>query len=272
MDFFKLINILFQNYLIIFYILFFIFGSIIGSFLSVCIYRMPRKISIVKPRSRCNKCENKINWYDNIPIISFIILSGRCRNCKEKISIIYPIVEILSGFFACACLFKFGLSIYFLVFYYFSCILIVVSFIDLEHRIIPDILSIPNIAIGIFLSIFLTHITWKESLIGAVLGFGILFVISFAYYFITKREGLGGGDVKLLAVVGAFLGYKAILPVIFLSSILGSIIGLTVMLIKKEGLRYAIPFGPFIAVGTIVMIFFYNLIFKILGMLKIFSV
>lgn len=109
-------------------------------------------------------------------------------------------------------------------------------------------------------------------MIGAVLGFGILFVISFAYYFITKREGLGGGDVKLLAVVGAFLGYKAILPVIFLSSILGSIIGLTVMLIKKEGLRYAIPFGPFIAVGTIVMIFFYNLIFKILGMLKIFSV
>ena len=238
----------------------FIFGLTVGSFLNVCIYRIPLKKSIVNPPSGCTACGKRIKFYDNIPVLSYLILRGRCRHCGEKFSMLYPTVELATGLISMALLTRFNLLNHslpqYFIFFTFVSTLICISFIDLEHQIIPDAISIPGIIVGFILSFFFNHVTWISSLAGIVSGGGILFIVALVFEAITKKEGMGGGDVKLLAMIGAWLGWKAVPFVILAASLTGSVLGVIALLMARKGLRTRIPFGPFLALGAIVYIFF----------------
>lgn len=234
----------------------FIFGACIGSFLNVCIWRLPESQSIVTPASKCPSCDMPIRFYDNIPIISYIWLWGKCRSCQEPITIRYPLVEIITGLFACATAIKFGLSYEALSYFIFIAALIVTTFIDIDHQIIPDIISLPGIPIGLLLSISLGLLHYKDAILGLLIGGGSLFLIAWGYHLFTGKDGMGGGDIKLLAMIGAFIGWKGVLFTIFVSSATGSIIGIMLMLIKQKDFKLAVPFGPFLAIGAILYIFF----------------
>jgi leader peptidase (prepilin peptidase)/N-methyltransferase len=233
----------------------FIFGAVVGSFLNVCIFRLPAETSIVKPRSQCPHCHHPIRFYDNIPIISFIVLRGKCRDCGGKISWRYPLVELITALLALLLFLKFGLTLIFLTFFIFTAVLIVITFIDLDHQIIPDILTLPGIPIFFLAAIFLLDRPWKlpwlEALLGLLIGGGILFTIAFVYELISKREGMGGGDIKLLAMIGGFLGWKSLMFVLLFSSFSGVIVGITAMIIKKQDMKYAVPFGPFLSAAAV---------------------
>jgi len=234
----------------------FIFGLCIGSFLNVCIYRLPASKSIVHPRSMCSNCGTLIAAYDNIPVLSYLWLKGRCRHCRIKISMRYPIVELLGGLFALATYFKFGLTIEALVYYLFFAALLVVTFIDLDHRIIPNVITLPGIPIGFAASFALPTTTYKEALLGILIGGGSLFLVAWIYSLITKKEGMGGGDIKLLAMMGAIVGWQGVLFTIFLASLVGTLAGLAVILQSRSGMKLAVPFGPFLSIGSITYIFF----------------
>lgn len=234
----------------------FLFGAILGSFLNVCIYRLPKRESILYPPSHCPYCNEPIKFYDNIPILSYIFLKGKCRRCKEHLSIRYPIVEGLSGLISLALFIKYGLTVQSLLFLLFAASLITITFIDLDHQIIPDIISIPGIFFGIGASFFIPLTSLLESLFGILIGGGFLFFVATGYKWFTGREGMGGGDIKLLAMVGAWLGWKAIPFILFSSSLIGVLIGGGSLLISKKGLRYKIPFGPFLSISSIIYIFF----------------
>ena len=234
----------------------FIFGSCIGSFLNVCIYRLPNSKSIVYPPSACPGCDTPIRFYDNIPILSFLLLRGKCRSCQAVISLRYPLVEFMVGLFAVCTYLKFGLTLEALITYLFIASLIVITFIDIDHRIIPDAISLPGIPIGFAASFFLPAITTMESLTGILVGGGSLLLVAWIYSLITKKEGMGGGDIKLLAMIGAFVGWQGVLLTIFLSSAIGTLCGLVVMIRSGKNMKLAIPFGPFLAIGTIIHIFF----------------
>lgn len=232
----------------------FVFGSVIGSFLNVCIYRLPRDKSIVFPGSHCPHCNQAIRFYDNIPIVSFLVLRGRCRTCGAAISPRYVIVEALAGCLSLVLFLHFP-PVEYLVYFAFCASLIVITFIDLEFQIIPDIISLPGIPIGFLCSFLLSRVTYFDSLLGILLGGGILFAVAEGYLLVTKTEGMGGGDIKLLAMIGAFLGYQAVLVTIFLSAFVGSVVGVTLMLLKGKDRKYAIPFGPFLALAAIICLF-----------------
>lgn len=242
----------------------FIFGAAIGSFLNVCIFRIPAKESIVKPLSQCPHCHHPIRIYDNIPIISFIILRARCRDCEGKISWQYPLVELITGILSLLLFMKFGPTLNFLVFFIFTAVLLVISFIDLEHQIIPDILSLPGIPVFSLAAIFIVKVPWHEVLIGLLAGGGILFAIAFVYEWITKREGMGGGDIKLLALIGGFLGWKALIFVLLFSSFAGALVGVALMIIKRQDMKYAVPFGPFLSAAAIAYLFFGDAFMRLL--------
>lgn len=229
----------------------FIFGAIVGSFLNVCIHRLPAHQSVVVPSSHCPFCKQPIAFYDNIPILSFILLRGKCRACKASISYQYPLVECLSGSLSLILMQKCGLGLIYLVYFIFGAALLVVTFIDLRHQIIPDRISLPGIALGLLTSIFLPNLTFLDSLIGIAAGGGSLLLVAGGYYLLTKKEGMGLGDVKLLAMMGAFLGWKSILFIIMVGSFSGALVGITLMLIKKKDRKYAIPFGPFLSLGAL---------------------
>jgi leader peptidase (prepilin peptidase) / N-methyltransferase len=233
----------------------FIFGAAVGSFLNVCIFRIPSKESIAKPLSRCPHCHHPIRFYDNIPIISFVVLRAKCRDCSEKISWRYPLVEVITGLLALLLFIKFGLTLIFLVFFIFTAVLITISFIDLDHQIIPDILSLPGIPIFFLAAIFIVKMPWHEALIGFLVGGGVLFLIAFVYEKLSKREGMGGGDIKLLAMIGSFLGWKSLIFILLFSSFAGAIVGITAMIIKKQNMKYAVPFGPFLSAAAIAYLF-----------------
>lgn len=233
----------------------FIFGAAVGSFLNVCIFRIPAGESIVKPLSQCPHCHHPIRFYDNIPIISFVVLRAKCRDCGENISWRYPLVEFITGLFALLLFIKFGLTLNFLVFFVFTAVLITISFIDLDHQIIPDILSLPGIPIFFLAAIFIVKIPWHEALIGLLVGGGVLFLIAFVYEKLSKREGMGGGDIKLLAMIGGFLGWKSLIFVLLFSSFAGALVGLLAMIIKKKDMKYAVPFGPFLSAAAAAYIF-----------------
>jgi leader peptidase (prepilin peptidase)/N-methyltransferase len=237
--------------------LFFIFfmGAAVGSFLNVCIYRLPQELSIVAPRSFCPACQTPIRAYDNIPIISFLLLGGKCRKCQAPISWRYPLIEALTGFIALALFMKTGLTFSYFCYFIFAAALVVITFIDLDHRIIPDVISLPGIVIGFLLSLTGATLPIPDSLIGVVVGGGSLYVVAVVYEKVTKREGMGGGDVKLLAMIGAWLGWKAVLFTLFFASLTGSVIGGTIMMAKKEDSKLAIPFGPFLAFSALAYIF-----------------
>jgi len=233
----------------------FVFGAAIGSFFNVCIFRLPAKESIVKPRSRCPHCHHPLSFYDNIPIISFIFLQGICRYCDKAISWRYPLVELITALLALLLFIKFGLTLKFLVFFIFIAVLIVITFIDLDHQIIPDILTLPGIPIFFLAAIFLVKVPWLEALLGLLIGGGILFAIAVVYEFISKREGMGGGDIKLLAMIGGFLGWKSLIFILLFSSLAGALIGIAAMIIKKQDMKYAVPFGPFLSAAVVAYIF-----------------
>lgn len=233
----------------------FIFGAAIGSFLNVCIYRIPAEASIVKPASRCPFCGHPIRFYDNIPIVSFLILRAKCRDCGAKISWRYPLVELITGMMALLLFGKFGPTLVFLVFFIFTAVLIVITFIDLDHQIIPDILSLPGIPVFFLAAVFIVKLSWLEALIGLLIGGGVLLAIAYGYELITKREGMGGGDIKLLAMIGGFLGWKSLIFVLLFSSLTGAVVGIAAMVIKKQDTKYAIPFGPFLSVAAVAWIF-----------------
>jgi leader peptidase (prepilin peptidase) / N-methyltransferase len=233
----------------------FIFGAAIGSFLNVCIFRLPAQISIIKPSSRCPHCEKAIRFYDNIPLISFFILRGKCRNCGKKIHWRYPLVELVSALLSVLLFLKYGPTLNFLIFFFFTAVLIVITFIDLDHQIIPDILTLPGIPIFFSLAVFVEKIPWPEALIGLLIGGGVLFTIAFVYELLTKREGMGGGDIKLLAMIGGFLGWKSLIFILLFSSLFGAVIGIAAMIIKKQDTKYAVPFGPFLSAAAIAYLF-----------------
>ena len=242
--------------IVFFYILFFIFGAVVGSFLNVCICRLPKNESIVFPPSHCPACDYRIPWYDNVPILSYLLLRGKCRSCKVRISIQYPLVELVNALLTLSLFMRFGPTFLFAVYFLFCSAMVVITFIDLEHQIIPDVISLPGIVAGFIFSCFIPQIGWLNSLIGILVGGGSLWLVATGYELLTKKEGMGGGDIKLLAMMGAFFGWKAIPFIIFVSSLVGSVIGITVMLMQKKDAKLAIPFGPFLALGAVLYIFF----------------
>ena len=233
-------------------ILIFILGLIVGSFSNVCIYRIPRNESIIYPVSHCPKCYSKIKPFDNIPLLSFILLKGRCRNCKNKISIQYPTVELLTGLIYLIIYLIYGLSVQTLIYIILSSALIIIAFIDLKEQMVPDVISLPGIAIGCILSFFVSYISFISSALGVVVGGGIILIIGFAGSLIFKKEAMGGGDVKLAAMIGAFLGWRYIIISLFLGFFLGALTGIILIITKIKKREDAIPFGPFIVLGSFI--------------------
>ena len=231
------------------------FGAIVGSFLNVCICRIPKGESIVFPGSHCPHCQRLIPFYDNIPLVSYFVLRAKCRYCRGPISFQYPLVEAMTALSSFLLLSRFGVSWSYLFYFSFLASLIVITVIDLFHQIIPDVVSLPGIGVGLIGSLVLPRGSFLGSLTGALLGGGILFLVAFGYQWLFKREGMGGGDVKLLAMIGAFLGWKAVILTIFLSSLIGSIVGVLVMILKGKDFKYAIPFGPFLSLGAVLSLF-----------------
>jgi leader peptidase (prepilin peptidase)/N-methyltransferase len=236
-------------------VIIFIFGLCIGSFMNVCIYRLPIKKSIIYPGSACPECGIDIPFYDNIPVISYLLLRGRCRACGAGIPLRYIVIEIMGGAFAVLTYLRYGLSWEALIYYGFIASLLVITYIDIDFQIIPDGISLPGILIGFSASFLLPEITFKESLSGILIGGGSLYVIAWGYHSITGKEGMGGGDIKLLAMIGAFVGWQGVLFTVFTASAVGTVSGVLVMLHQKGGLKLAIPFGPFLSIGAIAYIF-----------------
>ena len=249
----------------------FIFGCILGSFYNVVIYRLPLNLSLVSPGSRCPACSNPIAPYDNVPILSWLLLGGRCRRCKASINVRYPLVEAATGLFALLLFRRYGLHPQFAVEFLLVSLLLIIAMIDLDTFLIPDVLSLSGIVVGLACSFFTPRLSWTDSLLGIFLGGGLLYLIATLYTLLRKKEGMGGGDIKLLGMIGAFIGWPGVVFTIFSSSVLGMIIALPLMWRSGKGLGSAIPFGPFLALGAVCYIFWGQLFFHwyfsdILGM------
>jgi leader peptidase (prepilin peptidase)/N-methyltransferase len=250
------------------YLLIFITGVCVGSFLNVCIHRIPVGQSIVTPRSFCPYCGVSLKWFDNIPLISFIVLKGKCRRCSHKISVKYPLVELATAL-AGLLLYKwFELTPQFFVYWVFVMLLLVVSVIDIEKQIIPDIISLGGIVAGLtgftvfrlegaanFFGAFLF------SLSGASIGFLLMLALALAGQYIFKKEAMGGGDIKLVAMIGAFLGWKKVLLTFFIAPFLGSFTGLYLKIRYK---REIVPYGPYLALGALISLLYGDAIIKCL--------
>jgi leader peptidase (prepilin peptidase) / N-methyltransferase len=228
-----------------------LFGLAVGSFLNVCIYRLPRKESLNWPGSHCTKCNRSLSWYENIPVVSWLVLRGRCRTCRDAISPIYPIVEAVTAAVFVAGLFIYGWTPLLAVRLLFACAMIVLFAIDLQHHILPNVITVPGAIAGFILSLALPP-GWLASLIGLAAGGGVLFVIGEAYYRLRGIEGLGMGDVKMLAMIGAFLGWKLMLVTLVLASFAGSFVGVGLLVTGRGDMKFALPFGTFLAVGALV--------------------
>jgi leader peptidase (prepilin peptidase) / N-methyltransferase len=256
-----------------------LFGLIIGSFLNVCIYRIPLGKSVVFPGSGCPRCGKAIRFYDNIPVISFLLLRGKCRNCGEAISIQYPLVELMTGiaFYSCGKAWEFTPATF--VNTIFLSVVIVLVFTDFNHRILPNVLTIPGIIVGILLSSFQmpacysdilsvriavlplfknppAALPWVGSILGAIIGGGILLIVGLAYEKLRKKQGLGMGDVKMMAMVGAFLGWRLALLTIFAGSLIGTLIGIFLMLFRNMNLQTKLAFGVFLGIGAAFSLFY----------------
>lgn len=245
------------------YIFLFIFGSVVGSFLNVCIYRLPRNEKIGLTRSHCPHCKKTILWYDNIPFLSYILLKGKCRYCAKPISFRYFVVEFLTAFMLCLIWWRFGDPVLTVIYFIFISLLIAGSFIDLDFLIIPDSITVSGIIIGLLASsihpqLIGVKIWWHgllKSLLSVLIGGGSLYVIAITASAILKKEAMGMGDVKLLAMIGSFIGWQWALFTIFSSSLLGTIAGLTLIMLKKTDIKGKIPFGPYLAMGSVVSLF-----------------
>jgi leader peptidase (prepilin peptidase)/N-methyltransferase len=226
-------------------------GLAVGSFLNVCIHRLPQRLSIVSPRSRCPNCGYELAWYDNIPVISYALLRGRCRACKAPISFRYPIIELVTMAVFLTHYWVLGQDILLVPRLLFACILIVLFAIDLEHHLLPNVVTLPGIGVGLIFSLMLPP-GFASAALGVVVGGGVLWAIGEAYYRFAGQEGMGGGDVKMLAMVGAFLGWKLVIVTLVFSSIAGSLVGMLVLAVRRGGLKYALPYGTFLALGALI--------------------
>lgn len=234
-----------------------VFGGIVGSFLNVVILRLPDPgQSIVFPASHCPKCSAELRWYENIPVISYLFLRGRCAHCGVAISLQYPLVELMMALLAAALMARFEWSITAAGYFVFCAALLVIIFIDLQHQIIPDVISLPGIVLGFLFSLVSPTVSWQSSLIGLLVGGGVLYAVALLYFLVRKVDGMGGGDIKLLAMIGAWLGWQSLPFVIFASSFSGSIIGLIAMQYQKKGGHTRIPFGPFLSLAALVYTFY----------------
>jgi leader peptidase (prepilin peptidase)/N-methyltransferase len=272
------------------HILAFVLGALVGSFLNVVIHRLPQGMSIVRPRSHCPACGDSIPAYLNVPILSFLVLRGRCRKCRTAISPRYPLVELLTAVLFTASVARYGVSLAALAAILFSSALVVITFVDIDIWEIPDEISIPGILIGVLLRPFAFDAPWFDGVLGAAVGAAILALVRWFYFVVRKTEGMGLGDVKLIAMIGAFLGLRALVPTILMASLAGTVIGgLTILLAKKRPAEpeappppepteeptedgeedwtppeNALPFGPFLAVGALAQLFLGDLISRIL--------
>lgn len=244
-----------------------VFGAVVGSFLNVVILRLPKEdASIVFPASHCPLCKQPLTWYENIPLLSYLVLRGRCRTCKAPISWQYPFVEAAMAILAAVVLHRFGLSFELFLYALFCAALLVIIFIDIHHQIIPDSISLPGIVVGFAGSFLNQTVTWQQSALGILLGGGLLYAVAYGYYVLTKREGMGGGDIKLLAMIGAFLGWQSLLYVVFASSLTGSVVGVAAMLKQRKGGQTRIPFGPFLAIAALSYLFLQQYIVDLWGL------
>jgi leader peptidase (prepilin peptidase)/N-methyltransferase len=227
------------------------FGAVIGSFLNVCIHRLPHHQSVVRPPSRCPKCGHQLAWYENVPVLSYAIQRGRCRACAGPISARYPIIETITAATFAAAFWYYGPTVIFAQRVLLGCILIVLFAIDLEHHLLPDAITLPGIAAGFAFSFFAPP-GWFASLVGITFGYGILYAIAEAYFRIRHEEGLGGGDLKMLAMIGAFLGWKLTILTLIMASFAGSLAGILLIVTRRGTMKYALPFGTFLAIGAAV--------------------
>jgi leader peptidase (prepilin peptidase) / N-methyltransferase len=224
-------------------------GAMIGSFLNVCIYRLPLRKSIVWPASACESCKRELSWYENLPILSWAVLGAKCRTCKAPLSIQHPIVEALSALMFGAAAWYYGPTVLLGSRLVFGCALIVLFAIDLEHQLLPNAVTLPGILVGFAFSL-VTEPGWLASVIGIVVGGGSLWLIAEVYYRLRREQGLGMGDVKMLAMVGAFLGWQLTLVTLVMASVAGSVVGVMLIASRKGDLKYALPFGTFLAMGA----------------------
>ena len=255
----------------------FLFGLVIGSFLNVCILRIPADKSIVLPASCCPKCGKAIAAYDNIPVLSWIFLAGKCRRCKAKISAMYPAVELLTGLLFLGCYFIFGLTVDALKWAVFAALLVVLTVTDLRERILPDEVNFFGLGAGLVFSFFTKSLdgtalwlagrwfdfpppqialSFTDAALGALAGSGLLWIVAEGYFRIRGREGMGLGDVKMMAAVGAFLGFKRTMLTVLVGSLLGSVIGIFLIAVSKKGRDYELPFGTFLGAGALLVVFF----------------
>ena len=255
----------------------FVLGLVIGSFLNVCILRIPREESIALPGSRCPACQASIKPYDNIPVVSWLALRGRCRNCKASISALYPAVELLSGTLFVVCYLVFGPSLEAAKWAIFSALLIVLTITDVRERILPDKVNFTGLGVGLALSLLTRPfdgtalwfanrlfdfppprpvLSCTDAVLGALAGSGLLWFVSEGYFHLRGREGMGLGDVKMMAMAGTFLGLKRTLLTILAGSLLGSVIGLLLIALVGKGRDYELPFGTFLGAGALLVVFF----------------
>lgn len=235
---------------------FFLLGAIIGSFLNAAIYRFPRGFLLTLPaRSMCTKCVRRLSWYENIPLLSYLFLGGKCKGCKSKIGFRYFLVELLNALLYIAVYHHFGFSFDSIIYCFFVSSLIAVTFIDIDFRIIPDEISLGGTFFVLIATLLIPQKEIVPAIIGAASGSFALFALGFIYEKVKNREGMGLGDVKLLMLIGAVLGVKGAFGSIIISSLVGSVVGITMMFFQKKDLKMAIPFGPFLAIGALIFLF-----------------
>lgn len=252
------------------YVIAFVCGAAIGSFLNVCIHRLPRHESVVWPGSHCPACNNPIACYDNIPLLSYLWLKGRCRACRVRIPRRYPIVEAANGTGYALILWQFGPGAPALVYALLFSALLVITCIDLSHQIIPNVITLPGITLGLLCAATILPVGLLDSVLGTLLGYGIPWGLANAYLLLRGRQGMGLGDAKLLAMIGAFLGWKPMLLTVMVGAAVGSVVGLVLIALKRVRRDQYLPFGPFLALGAIVSLFFHQVVLSwYLGLLAV---
>jgi leader peptidase (prepilin peptidase)/N-methyltransferase len=233
----------------------FMLGAAIGSFLNVCIVRLPQGKSLVRPGSHCPRCGKAVRPYDNIPLLSYLILRGRCRDCKGPISPRYFLVEAATALLSVAIVRNFGPTLEAGVYFALFCALLVIIFVDLDTLTIPDVITLPGMIAGLGASFLLPRMGILRSALGLVAGGGILFIVAIGYQMLRKREGIGGGDIKLLAMIGSFLGLQGVIFTLFASSLVGALAGFLLMVRQKSGGATMIPYGPFLSLAAMGYVF-----------------
>ena len=238
----------------------FILGTILGSFSNVLIFRIPRKESVVRPWSHCPECLKPIAPWDNIPLVSFLLLRGHCRQCGAPISLRYPLVEGVSGVIYVLLFARYGWQAAFFVYAAFASALVVIAAIDLKHYIIPHAITYPGITVGLVGSVLVLPVPFKSAALGAAIGVGFLYVVAVVSLLLLRREGMGGGDIALAGMIGAFLGWQALLVALMVAMVTGSAVGIVLVTLGKRGRRDLVPFGPFLAFGALATLLYGDLI------------